>query len=58
MLTLLVAQAATQTGSELATEVAAEMTETVVVNEMSLWDMALKGGWIMAVLALLSIVCF
>ncbi len=26
--------------------------------EMNLWEMTLKGGWIMAVLALLSVVCF
>ena len=60
MLLLLVAQAAAQVGEEVVTgvnEMAAEMAEPVVA-EMSLWDMALKGGWIMAVLALLSIVCF
>jgi biopolymer transport protein ExbB len=55
LLTLLVAQsAAVQAGEELATEV---MTE-VPVAEMSLLDMAFKGGWIMLVLALLSVVCF
>ena len=26
--------------------------------QMNLFDMAMKGGWIMAVLVLLSIVCF
>ena len=53
--TLLMAQdVAIQAGEEMVTEV---MTETAVA-EMSLWDMALKGGWIMGVLALLSIVCF
>lgn len=60
MLLLLVAQAAAQVGEEVVTgvnEMAAEVTGPVVA-EMSLWDMALKGGWIMAVLALLSIVCF
>lgn len=60
MLLLLVAQAAAQVGEEVVTgvnEMAAEIAEPVVA-EMSLWDMALKGGWIMAVLALLSIVCF
>ena len=57
MFALLMAQAVAQTGSEVVTEVAAEVTETMV-NEMSLWEMALKGGWIMGVLALLSIVCF
>ncbi len=53
--TLLMAQdVAIQAGEELVTEV---MTETAVA-EMSLWDMACKGGWIMIVLALLSVVCF
>lgn len=32
-----------------------EVTE--VVNEMNLWDMAVKGGWIMIVLAILSVLC-
>lgn len=27
-------------------------------NEINLWDMAVKGGWIMIVLGLLSVVCF
>lgn len=32
------------------------LTEVVeVANEMNLWDMAVKGGWIMIVLALLSV---
>ena len=26
--------------------------------QMNLWDMALKGGWIMAVLALMSVIAF
>lgn len=34
------------------------LTEVVeTVNEMNLWDMATKGGWIMIVLALLSVLC-
>ena len=53
--TLLMAQdVAVQAGEEMVTEV---MTEAAVA-EMSLWDMACKGGWIMIVLALLSVVCF
>ena len=32
-----------------------EMVETA--NEMNLWDMAVKGGWVMVVLALLSVIC-
>lgn len=34
------------------------LTEVVeTATEMNLWDMALKGGWIMAILALLSVLC-
>ena len=34
------------------------LTEVVeAANEMNLWDMATKGGWIMIVLALLSVLC-
>ena len=34
------------------------LTEVVeVANEMNLWDMAVKGGWIMIVLAILSVLC-
>ncbi len=34
------------------------LTEVVeVASEMNLWDMAVKGGWIMIVLALLSVLC-
>ena len=32
-----------------------EMVETA--SEMNLWDMAVKGGWVMVVLALLSVIC-
>lgn len=55
MITLLMAQAQTaiEAGSEVVTETAVE----IIQNEMSLWDMAVKGGWIMIVLALLSVVC-
>lgn len=45
---------------EAVTEVAENpvLTEVVeVANEMNLWDMATKGGWIMIILALLSILC-
>lgn len=55
LLTLLMAQdVAVQAGEEVVTEVATE----VAVAEMSLLEMACKGGWIMLVLALLSVVCF
>jgi biopolymer transport protein ExbB len=34
------------------------LTEVVeATNEINLWDMAAKGGWIMVVLALLSVLC-
>ena len=34
------------------------LTEVVeTATEMNLWDMAIKGGWIMAILALLSVLC-
>ena len=42
------------------TEVAENPVLTEVVeaaNEMNLWNMATKGGWIMIVLALLSVLC-
>ena len=45
---------------EAVTEVAENPVLTEVVeaaNEMNLWDMATKGGWIMIILALLSILC-
>ena len=32
-----------------------EMVETA--NEMNLWDMATKGGWVMIILGLLSVLC-
>jgi biopolymer transport protein ExbB len=45
---------------EAVTEVAENPVLTEVVeaaNEMNLWDMATKGGWIMIILALLSVLC-
>ena len=34
------------------------LTEVVeVATEMNLWDMAVKGGWVMIILALLSVLC-
>ena len=42
------------------TEVAENPVLTEVVEtatEMNLWDMAIKGGWIMIILALLSVLC-
>ena len=34
------------------------LTEVVeTATEMNLWDMATKGGWIMIVLAFLSVLC-
>ena len=44
---------------------AAELTDNPVLTEivetgntMNLWEMTLKGGWIMLLLAILSIICF
>ena len=35
------------------------LTEIVETgNKMNLWDMTLKGGWIMLILAILSVLCF
>lgn len=43
---------------QAATEAAPVLTEVVeAANKMNLWDMATKGGWIMIVLALLSVLC-
>ena len=44
---------------------ASELTDNPVLTEivetgntMNLWDMTLKGGWIMLILAILSVICF
>ena len=34
------------------------LTQVAGAEEMNLWSMAVKGGWIMIVLGLLSILCF
>ena len=34
------------------------LTPVAVPDEMNLWSMAVKGGWIMVVLGVLSVVCF
>ena len=34
------------------------LTPVAGPEEMNLWSMAIKGGWIMIVLGLLSILCF
>ena len=34
------------------------LTPVGTAQDMNLWDMAVKGGWIMLVLAVLSVVCF
>lgn len=47
--------------STMADTVAGEnpvLTPVVGPEEMNLWTMALKGGWIMIVLAVLSVICF
>ena len=50
--------------AQAAQNVAETLTENPVLTpvvsaepEMNLWDMAMKGGWIMIVLAALSILC-
>lgn len=54
VLTLLLAQGSAQVAEEVVTEVLPAVTE----NEMNLLEMAMKGGWIMVVLGILSLVCF
>ena len=34
------------------------LTPIAAPDEMNLWSMAVKGGWIMVVLGVLSVVCF
>ncbi len=34
------------------------LTRVAGAEEMNLWSMAVKGGWIMVVLGLLSVLCF
>lgn len=34
------------------------LTPVNVANEMNLWSMAVKGGWIMIVLGIMSLICF
>lgn len=51
--------------AETAQAVTEQLTESPVLtqvvetsNKMNLWEMTLKGGWIMLILAILSILCF
>ena len=34
------------------------LTQVNASDEMNLWSMAVKGGWIMVVLGLMSVLCF
>ena len=34
------------------------LTPVAAPDEMNLWSMAVKGGWIMIVLGVLSVICF
>ena len=34
------------------------LTQVNASDEMNLWSMAIKGGWIMVVLGLMSVLCF
>lgn len=56
LITLLQAAAATVTTA--AEELPVLTPESAPVQEMNLLEMASKGGWIMVVLALMSVVCF
>ena len=50
-----------QASSALADSIAGAnpvLTQVGAAEEMNLWTMAVKGGWIMIVLALMSVVCF
>lgn len=49
---------AAQTIADSVSGAAPILTPVEGAPEMNLWDMTLKGGWIMGVLALLSIICF
>lgn len=54
---LLLAQAASSLGDSIVGENPV-LTPVAGPEEMTLWGMAVKGGWIMIVLAVLSLVCF
>ena len=54
---LLLAQAAQGVASSVSTDNPVLTPVTAVEPEMNLWDMAMKGGWIMVVLAALSVLC-
>lgn len=54
---MLLAQAAGTLAESLATENPV-LTPVTTPEEMNMLDMAFKGGWIMIVLALLSVICF
>lgn len=46
-----------QVATETFPEAAPQLTPDNVEQSISLWEMATKGGWIMLVLALLSVIC-
>lgn len=56
MIFLQAESAATAAEEVMSNPVLTEVVETT--GKMNLWDMTLKGGWIMIVLAALSVVCF
>ena len=56
-LALVLAQAAQGVASAVSSDNPVLTPVTVAEPEMNLWDMALKGGWIMIVLAALSVLC-
>ena len=56
-LALVLAQAAQGVASAVSSDNPVLTPVTVAEPEMNLWDMALKGGWIMIILAALSVLC-
>lgn len=54
---LLLAQAAQGVASAVSTDNPVLTPVTSAEPEMNLWDMAMKGGWIMIILAILSVLC-
>lgn len=55
---MVIGQVAVQTLDSVGNAVNTVVNEVPGVNEMNLWEMAVKGGWIMVVLAVLSVSCF
>lgn len=52
----MIQQEITDTVAYVATQVAETVVEPTVVQELSVWDLTMRGGWIMIPLAILSII--